>query len=110
MKRKLILILTFLCYMVFSTLSQQLDNPEKSKFPQDISRMYQLKFGYSNDRLLEDPITFGSIRGDFRLKPMKSFINKDGYIQIQLPVSIYYFNLEDKNAFAFDVRFRPELG
>lgn len=79
-------------------------------YPQNISRMYQFKFGYVNDRLEEDSFYFISIKGDFRLKPKVFSVAGGGYIQSQFPISLYFFDLKNTDAYALDVRYRPEIG
>jgi len=79
-------------------------------YPQKISAMYQFKAGYHNDRLAEDSIWFFSVKCDFRLKPKVHSFLGGGYIQSQFPVTVYYFEPWNINAFAFDIRYRPEMG
>jgi len=106
----LFFFITFRFLLGAAIFAQDNQIQDQNSFPQDISRMYQLKIGYSNDRLLEESFMFGSVKADIRLNPVEVAFMDIEYIQIQFPVSFYYFNPENKNSYAFDIRLRPELG
>jgi len=79
-------------------------------FPQDISAMFQLKGGYTDDRMAEEGFFFGSVRADLRLKPTRPGFLKGGYSQSQFPISVYWLDPGNLDAVAVDARYRLEIG
>ncbi|MFC1628653.1 hypothetical protein ACFL3H_06015 [Gemmatimonadota bacterium] len=90
--------------------AQEASYPGHDIYPQRVSRMFQVKAGYHDDRVGESSHWVGSVRAEFRLKPSIQPGPKGGYQQLQIPISVYYFGPGEIDAFAFDVRFRLEMG
>ena len=109
-KRILLLMIFFLFPSWLIVHAQEMEYQDQDIYPQKISKMLQFKAGYFNDRLEEDSIWFLSVKGELRLKPFVHSKFGGGYIQSQFPVTLYYFDPGNLNAFALDVRYRPEIG